>query len=153
MGVFRCDCNTCKTNRMEKSIGEDIGTPLPIPDNATNSDMGVVDQSKSTRKLKKMYQCVGCGKILSSYQSLWRHKKKTCKKVDNAINPPDAAGELTTPFMELESLLLEHARVYWENVEKGRMVDEILRKGCIPERALPREFINARVLWLSEHQY
>ena len=51
--------------------------------------------------------------------------------------------------MELENLLMDHARVYWENVEKGRMVDDILRKGGIPVEALPREFIDARALWLS----
>ena len=56
---------------------------------------------------------------------------------------------MTTPYMELENLLMDHARVYWENVEKGRMVDDILRKGGIPVEALPREFIDARALWLS----
>ena len=126
----------------------DIAVPVPVSGDAVNLGSGVIDRSSSTRKSKKTYRCRYCEKTLSSYQSLRRHEK-TCKKAVLTVEPPFVADELTTPYMELENLLMDHARVYWENVEKGRMVDDILRKGGIPVEALPREFIDARALWLS----
>ena len=59
---------------MEKSIGEDIGTPLPAPDDATNSDMDVVNQSDSSRKLKKTHRC-GCSTCKSMRQHMRMVKK------------------------------------------------------------------------------
>ena len=107
---------------IEQTSSGDIGVPVPVSGDAVNLESGVMQQSTSTRKLEKTY---------------------------HAVETPYVADELTTSYKELERLLMDHARVYWENVEKGRMIDHILRKGSIPVEALPREFIDARALWLS----
>ena len=62
--------------------------------------------------VRKRHQCVGCGKHLSSYKCLWRHKN-ICKGIDNH-----------TDSEVLHSINAKRSRVNFSDQKSGNLYDK-----------------------------
>jgi hypothetical protein len=123
----KCDYSTVKKSSFDKHINTK-------KHNVTSSDF-----CHEVGDAKVAYPCKNCDKIYYSRNGLWVHKKTCTIKVDNSeplqltsANINDISGKdlilmLIKENKELQSLLVEHAREYKDDIKN--MMIEVLKNG------------------------
>ena len=90
--------------------------------------------------------CVKCGKTYASYQSLWKHKKRICKRSNKPV------GQVVSNYKYVKPIILKWNGTSWETRSKnityqmnlGRDLSNLLERGAIKDDALnscQREYI------------
>lgn len=94
-----------------------------------SGDLGDVENSKKLQKNSTGYKCE-CGKYYSVSGSLWRHKKMCSFLPENKIEPKeepvstnnDLVLVLINQNKELQNLLIEERKIFIEEINKSRCV-------------------------------
>jgi hypothetical protein len=123
----KCDYSTAKKSSFDKHIDTK-------KHKVTSSDI-----CHEVGDAKVAFQCKNCDKIYHSRNGLWVHKKNCTSKVDkpeplqltsaniNDISGKDLIMMLIKENKELQSLLVEHAREYKDDIKN--MMIEVLKNG------------------------
>ena len=90
--------------------------------------------------------CVKCGKTYASYQSLWKHKNRICKRSNKPVS------QVVSNYKYVKPIILKWNGTSWETRSKnityqmnlGRDLSNLLERGAIKDDALnscQREYI------------